>query len=211
MNIYDKVKQVPENAKKPIIGGRLKGKTDINPMWRIKILSEVFGPCGFGWKYEIMNKQLEKVGEQIACFVSINLYVYLDEKWSEPIPGFGGNMFVVKEKAGLRINDECFKMSLTDALSVACKALGVGASVYWEADKTKYTMKQDEVKEDDKISIPEAQKLFIKADSNADIVRDCMKEFGYTGSTKDIYKKDYKKILDLVTDTTKKLKNILKA
>ena len=30
-------------------------------------------------------------------------------------------------------------MALTDALSVACKALGVAADVYWQADKTKYT------------------------------------------------------------------------
>ena len=30
-------------------------------------------------------------------------------------------------------------MALTDAMSVACKALGVAADVYWQADKTKYT------------------------------------------------------------------------
>lgn len=30
-------------------------------------------------------------------------------------------------------------MALTDALSVACKALGVAADVYWQSDKSKYT------------------------------------------------------------------------
>lgn len=29
-------------------------------------------------------------------------------------------------------------MALTDAISVACKALGFGADVYWDADKSKY-------------------------------------------------------------------------
>ena len=29
-------------------------------------------------------------------------------------------------------------MALTDAISVACKALGMGADVYWEKDNTKY-------------------------------------------------------------------------
>lgn len=29
-------------------------------------------------------------------------------------------------------------MALTDALSVACKALGIAADVYWDKDKTKY-------------------------------------------------------------------------
>ena len=33
LEIYDKVRVVPENAQKAIQGGRLKGKTDINPMW----------------------------------------------------------------------------------------------------------------------------------------------------------------------------------
>lgn len=29
-------------------------------------------------------------------------------------------------------------MALTDAISVACKALGFGADIYWEAGRTKY-------------------------------------------------------------------------
>ena len=49
MTIYDACRSVPETAKKAITAGRLKGKTDINPMWRIKRLTEQFGPCGIGW------------------------------------------------------------------------------------------------------------------------------------------------------------------
>ena len=30
------------------------------------------------------------------------------------------------------------KMALTDAISVACKSLGIGADVYWNKDNTKY-------------------------------------------------------------------------
>ena len=32
LDIYDKVREVPENAQKIIGGGRLKGMTDINPV-----------------------------------------------------------------------------------------------------------------------------------------------------------------------------------
>ena len=42
LELYDKFRQVPETAKKNIGGGRLKGMTDINPMWRIKTLTEEF-------------------------------------------------------------------------------------------------------------------------------------------------------------------------
>lgn len=139
LKIYDKVRVVPNEAKKAISGGRLKGMTDINPMWRIKILTEIFGICGEGWKYEIVKMWTEKGGNyDIAAFVHINLFIKNGEKWSEPIPGIGGSSFVCNEKNGLYTSDECYKMALTDAISVSCKSLGVAADVYFEKDKTKY-------------------------------------------------------------------------
>lgn len=143
MQIYEAVMNTPKEAKKPIQEGRLRGKTDINPMWRIKILTEVFGPCGFGWKYVINRKWLEKADENnIAAFVDIDLFVRNKETgdWSEAIPGTGGSVFKRVEKSGnVYMDDDCYKKATTDALSVACKALGVGADVYWENDPSKYS------------------------------------------------------------------------
>lgn len=140
LDIYNKVRVVPKTAQKPIEGGRLKGKTDINPIWRIKTLTEQFGACGFGWRYEVIRFWLETgANNEIAAFAHINLYIKQADKWSEAIQGIGGSMFVEKEKNGLYTSDECYKMALTDAISVACKALGIGADVYWEADSTKYS------------------------------------------------------------------------
>ena len=56
LKIYNAVREVPKEAQKSIGGGRLKGMTDINPMWRIKTLTEQFGACGIGWYYEITDK-----------------------------------------------------------------------------------------------------------------------------------------------------------
>ena len=140
LEIYNAVAEVPPEAKKPIQGGRMSGKTDINPMWRIKALTEQFGPCGIGWKYEIVRFWLEHgAKDEISGFCQINLYFKNDEAWSDPVPGIGGSAFVALEKGGLYSSDECFKMALTDAISVACKALGVAANVYWDKDPTKYT------------------------------------------------------------------------
>lgn len=140
LDIYEKLRAVPNEAKKAIGGGRLKGMTDINPMWRIKSLTEQFGPCGIGWYYEIKDRWLETcmAKDEITANVNINLYVKVDGEWSKPIPGIGGSMLVASERNGLYVNDECYKMALTDALSVACKALGMGADVYWQSDNTKY-------------------------------------------------------------------------
>lgn len=166
--LYNAVKQVPDNAMKKITGGRLKGMTDINPMWRFKALTEQFGPCGFGWRYEITEKRLEQGGNnEVAAFVDINLYVNIEGEWSAPIPGTGGSSFVAKESKGLYTSDECFKMALTDAISVACKALGVGADVYWNADTTKYNRQDNE-----KLSTEQSQPTQAKP-ADADKCSDC--------------------------------------
>lgn len=140
LTLYEKVRAVPDTALKEIQAGRLKGKSDINPMWRLKTLTEQFGPCGVGWKYAITKQWLEQgAGGEIGAFANIDLYIKYNGQWSEPIPGTGGSMFVANERNGAYTSDECYKMALTDAISVACKALGFGADVYWNADSTKYT------------------------------------------------------------------------
>mgnify|MGYP001157656184 FL=1 len=139
MEIYDTCRSVPESAKRAITAGRLKGKTDINPMWRIKLLTERFGACGIGWYYKPVRKWLETCGNEVAAFVDIELYVKIDGEWSMPIAGTGGSMFAAKQKESIYVSDECYKMATTDAISVACKQLGFGADVYWDADRTKYT------------------------------------------------------------------------
>ncbi len=140
LDLYNRVRKVPKEAIKSIAAGRLKGMSDINPMWRIKMLTEEFGVCGFGWKYEIIRMWNENGGNGvISSFVHINLFVKMNGEWSEAIQGVGGSSFVTNEKNGLYTSDECFKMALTDAISVACKALGMGADVYWDKDSIKYS------------------------------------------------------------------------
>lgn len=140
LTLYNKVRAVPAEAQKTIGGGRLKGFTDINPMWRIKTLTEQFGPCGIGWYYEIVDRWVETsmAKDEITANVTINLYIKQDGEWSKPIQGIGGSMLVANERSGLYVNDECFKMALTDAIGVACKSLGMGADIYWQKDSTKY-------------------------------------------------------------------------
>lgn len=149
LTIYDKVRAVPSCALKPITAGRLKGMSDINPMWRIKTLTEMFGPCGVGWWYEITDKRFEHdpITKQTAAFVEIKLY-YIDPKSgtkSHGIPGLGGASFVAQERNGAYMSDECEKMALTDAISVAAKALGVAADVYFAKDRTKYDAQTSEL------------------------------------------------------------------
>lgn len=139
LKIYEQAREVPDTAKREIRAGRTKGFTDINPMWRIKKLTELFGPCGIGWYFTTDRQWTETAGNEVMAFVNISLYIKIGDEWSKPIPGTGGSRQVTQEKSGLYASDECYKMAMTDAVSVACKHLGIGADVYFESDNTKYT------------------------------------------------------------------------
>lgn len=148
LDLYNKLKVVPAEAIKPIQNGRLKGKSDINPMWRIKTMTEHFGVCGIGWKYVITKQWTETYGTETKAYCNIDLFVKVDGQWSDAIQGTGGSSEVTMERNGSYVSDECYKMALTDALSVAMKALGVGADIYFEKgksmdDSSKYAMQED--------------------------------------------------------------------
>lgn len=169
LTIYNRVREAPKEALRPIQAGRLKGKTDINPMWRIKALTELFGPSGIGWYVEVLEKrERDCPSGEVMCFVDIALYVKDGEGFSKPIYGTGGHKLVAKESSGLYANDEGWKMAYTDAISVACKALGLAADVYWAEDKTKYTAAAEPEKAEPVKTITSAQmneltKLFDEA------------------------------------------------
>lgn len=139
LELWNKLKRVPPESLKTIGAGRLKGKSDINPQWRLKIMTETFGVCGTGWKYTIDKLWSERGDVELFAFALVSIYIREDGgTWSFPIPGIGGSALVKKESAGTYDSDEGYKMAVTDALSVAMKAIGVGADIYegkWDGSK----------------------------------------------------------------------------
>ena len=145
LSIFNKVRKVPDNALKQINAGRLKGMSDVNPVWRILAMTDTFGVCGVGWKYEITKQWTETYGNEIKGFCNINMFIKVDGEWSDAIPGTGGASFVAMERNGAYVSDEVYKMALTDALSVAMKSIGVAADIYFSkgADLgTKYAINE---------------------------------------------------------------------
>ena len=134
LRIYNFAREVPASALKRITGGRLNGFTDVNPVFRIKRMTELFGVCGLGWYYEITKQWTETYGDEVKCFCNINLYIKDGDSWSAPIMGTGGSTIVEVGSRGKYVSDEGYKMALTDALSVAMKSLGMAADVYFAKD-----------------------------------------------------------------------------
>jgi len=141
LNIWNSFNQPPKTALKEIQAGRMKGKSDINPQWRYKAMTETFGVVGFGWKFTVDKMWTEPAanGETMA-FVNVSVYINIGGEWSQAIPGTGGATLIVSESKGMYNDDDAYKKATTDALSTAMKMLGVAADIYmglWDGAKYK--------------------------------------------------------------------------
>lgn len=155
LRFYSQGCEVPADALKAIKAGRLRGMSDVNPMWRMKRMTEIFGPVGFGWKYTIDRLWTENYGNETKCFCNVFLFVRDPEtkEWSAAIPGTGGSAIVTQESKGIYVNDEGYKMALTDALSIAMKPLGIGSNIWYGPkasghNESKYEVSTREVQDD---------------------------------------------------------------
>lgn len=136
---YSKLATPPVSALKAITGGRLDGFTDINAQWKVEVMTEVYGLCGVGWKYEVVDKEIIDCPDgQKLIYLTVSLQIKDGDKWSEPIYGIGGDFILKKERKGMRADDDAYKKCLTDALGNAMKNIGVAADVYKGMFETKY-------------------------------------------------------------------------
>lgn len=146
ISIYESLARPPKDALREIQAGKLKGKTDINPQWRYKAMTERFGLVGIGWKYEIQKLWTEQgAKDEKLAFAQVAVLVKDGDKWSEAIVGIGGSKLVAIEKGTPVSNDEGYKMAVTDAFSTALKMIGVAADIYagrWDGSKYKEPSEQ---------------------------------------------------------------------
>lgn len=153
MNMNEKFKLMarpPKEALNTISFGKLKGKSDINPQWRIEALTEVFGLCGVGWYYEILAVDYQDVVETGERMVYITIGIHVkqeDGTWSAPVIGIGGDFTIVRDKNGIHGNDEAFQMALTDALGKAAKCLGIANDIYRGKYDSKYGWRDEREKQ----------------------------------------------------------------
>lgn len=127
----------PKNALKKIDFGALAGKQSIDPTWRLMAMTKEYGPVGEGWIYKIMSISYQPVADdQMMVIVEAGVSVLVEGEWSPPIPGIGTAMLIHQtfdkqnKKYVKKTDAAAIKKALSDGLSVALKAFGVGASVY---------------------------------------------------------------------------------
>ena len=148
MDRYNRLRMPPQEALKKIEVGKLKGKSDINPQWKIEAMTEVFGLCGVGWRFAVQETETVPLDSgEVLLFMKVALQTKEGEEWGSPVYGYGGDFIVQKNKNGLVPNDEAYKMCLTDALGNAMKCVGVAADVFRGIYDTKYAKQQQQAQQ----------------------------------------------------------------
>ncbi|HVS78441.1 MAG TPA: hypothetical protein VHE11_15990 [Steroidobacteraceae bacterium] len=129
LRFWDKLKRTDPRATKPFTrSGGFRG-TQIDPAWRLQIMTEIFGPVGEGWGYE----QLEWTVQERMIFACVRVW-YRDPQTGATHftgPQWGGTELVRRRRDGSEEpNDEAFKMSVTDALGKCLLQIGLAADIY---------------------------------------------------------------------------------
>lgn len=161
LSLWNKLKRTDPKSTKPFMRSGFKG-TQIDPTWRYQMLTEVFGPCGTGWGYDIVDTQVHDG----LVFVGARLW-YMDEAGTRRESGvqYGGDVLFKHRKEGPPApNDEAFKMAVTDAVGKAALLLGLAADVYMgQFDDSKYRAESDAVYRAKETEPTEGQKATAKA------------------------------------------------
>ena len=135
LELWDKVRRVPQEHLKGFTrGGGFKG-TAIKPMWSIHTMTEQFGPCGQGWGIEKPEFTVQAAGNETLVFCTVAVWV---KECTNLVYGVGGDKVLAQFSSGLKSDDEAFKKAFTDAVGNALKFLGVGADIHmglWDGNK----------------------------------------------------------------------------
>jgi hypothetical protein len=125
----------PAHTKAFSRAGGFKG-TATKPIWVYRRLTEHFGPVGLGWGHGKPDYQVVP-GADGETLVYCSLQCWHTNR-ENSFYGVGGDKVIIKDRNGLRSNDEAFKSAFTDAVMNAFKSVGVAADVHmglFEDDK----------------------------------------------------------------------------
>lgn len=123
LEIWNQLSTTPKEVQKTYFRGN-KQLTAIDPTYRNKRLTELFGPAGFGWGFWVDEQWSEELCNNQYCFATVTLW-RLGNSERQPIATYTGGTRVYAGEA-----DEAYKSAITDALTKCASVLGFGADIY---------------------------------------------------------------------------------
>ena len=111
--------------------------TAVSPVHIAERLTQIFGPVGLGWGFEVRDIHYIPVEKPEVVYVSVEVWWKLDGVTNKGDPNgrasfqhVGGGMLQKGGKNGIRYDDEAVKGAVTDAIGKAFTYLGAAADIH---------------------------------------------------------------------------------
>lgn len=115
--------------------------TAINATYIVKRLTEVYGPVGSGWGYEILEERVDQGGPilnkegEVVCnsavhTVKLRLWYHNNGEDRKHVDHYGHTPYIYANKYGVQTELEPAKKSVTDAIKKAASMLGFGSDIH---------------------------------------------------------------------------------
>lgn len=120
---------------KPITGKAYKG-TSPNPQYVIRCLTEIFGPVGQGFGWDVVAEEFTPLGPEVLHWCRIRFWHTSPEHGFD---AYGQTKAVYTAGSGkVMVDEDAPKKSLTDAIVKAASQVGIGANIFmgrWDDQK----------------------------------------------------------------------------
>jgi len=134
LDLWEAHADIDPTYTKAITGKAYKG-TSPNPQYVIKCLTEMFGPVGQGFGWEVLAEDFTPLGDEVLHWCRIRFWHTKREHYYE---AYGQTKALSKTQNGLRSDEDAPKKSLTDAIIKAASQLGIAANIFlgrWDDQK----------------------------------------------------------------------------
>ncbi|WP_312141271.1 hypothetical protein [Stutzerimonas nitrititolerans] len=140
LNIWESVQKTDPKFTKEYTGpGGFTG-TAVNAQYLAMRATEVFGPCGTGWGYSVLEERFDIGGpltnKEGAVLANAQVHTLKVELWyigadgeRKTVMHYGHTPFVTQNKFGIATDFEAPKKSLTDAIGKCLSQLGFSADI----------------------------------------------------------------------------------
>ncbi|MBM1817188.1 hypothetical protein JQW92_18240 [Sulfitobacter pseudonitzschiae] len=134
LRYWDRFDDIDPKFTKPITGKAYKG-TSPNPQYVIKCLTEIFGPVGEGFGWDVVAEDFTPMGDELLHWCRIKFW-HTDR--ANTFDSYGQTKAIMKTKNGFMSDEDAPKKSLTDAVIKAASHVGIAANIFlgrWDDQK----------------------------------------------------------------------------
>ena len=165
---WEKHADIDPRFTKPITGKAYKG-TSPNPQYVIKCLTDIFGPVGEGFGWEVVAESFTPLGDEILHWCRIKFW---HTNRANSFDSYGQTKALMKTKNGMMSDEDAPKKSLTDAVIKAASHVGIASNIFlgrWDDQKYVAQVAQEHVQREANDAADKAKEYLSEADTVADL------------------------------------------